>query len=35
VVVDKHSGTLRFETGPGMGTAFFVRLPVGSSLETV
>ncbi len=35
VVVDKHGGSLRFETEPGVGTAFFVRLPVGPSLAPV
>ena len=29
VVVDKHGGSLRFETAPGTGTTFFVRLPIG------
>jgi len=33
VVVDKHGGTLRFETAPGAGTTFFVRLPVGLSQD--
>jgi len=33
VVVDKHGGSLRFETEIGIGTAFFVRLPVGPGLE--
>ena len=28
VVVDKHGGELRFETTPGNGTTFFIRLPV-------
>jgi signal transduction histidine kinase len=28
VVVDKHGGTLRFETEVGKGTTFFIRLPV-------
>jgi signal transduction histidine kinase len=27
-VVTRHGGTLSFETGPGRGTTFFVRLPV-------
>ncbi len=29
VVVDRHKGTLQFETAPGTGTTFLVRLPVG------
>jgi signal transduction histidine kinase len=33
VVVDKHGGSLRFETAPGAGTTFFVRLPVGPGLD--
>jgi signal transduction histidine kinase len=33
VVVDKHGGSLRFETEPGAGTTFFVRLPVGADLD--
>jgi len=28
VVVDKHGGTLTFESEPGKGTTFFVRLPI-------
>ncbi len=28
VVVDRHRGTLHFETAPGAGTTFFVRLPI-------
>jgi signal transduction histidine kinase len=28
VVVDKHGGSLRFETAIGVGTTFFLRLPV-------
>jgi signal transduction histidine kinase len=30
VVVDKHAGTLSFETELGKGTTFVIRLPVGS-----
>jgi len=29
VVVDRHGGTLTFETEVGSGTTFFVRLPIG------
>jgi two-component system, NtrC family, sensor kinase len=28
VVVNKHGGTLRFETESGRGTTFFIRLPL-------
>ncbi|MEJ0084213.1 MAG: ATP-binding protein [Pseudomonadota bacterium] len=28
VVVDKHAGTLHFETETGQGTTFFIRLPI-------
>jgi len=28
VVVDKHGGTLHFETEIGLGTTFFIRLPI-------
>jgi signal transduction histidine kinase len=28
VVTDKHGGTIRFESRPGEGTTFFVRLPI-------
>jgi signal transduction histidine kinase len=28
VVVDKHRGTLHFETVVGQGTTFFIRLPI-------
>ena len=31
VVVDKHHGSLRFETETGRGTTFFIRLPVDDS----
>ena len=34
VVVDKHGGTLRFDTEPGVGTTFFLRLPIGNALES-
>jgi signal transduction histidine kinase len=32
-VVDKHGGSLRFDTEPGAGTTFFLRLPVGPGLD--
>jgi len=28
VIVDKHGGTIRFESVPGVGTCFFIRLPM-------
>ena len=28
VVVDKHGGTLHFETEVGKGTTFYIRLPI-------
>jgi two-component system NtrC family sensor kinase len=28
IVVDKHGGTIRFETSEGLGTRFFVRVPM-------
>ena len=28
VVTDKHGGTIRFESQPGEGTTFFIRLPI-------
>jgi signal transduction histidine kinase len=30
IVVERHGGTLTFETTVGEGTTFFVRLPVGA-----
>jgi signal transduction histidine kinase/HAMP domain-containing protein len=35
VVVNKHGGTLRFETECGRGTTFFVRIPVGPSINAI
>ena len=29
VIVDKHGGTLTFDTVPGQGTTFIIRLPLG------
>jgi predicted ATPase/signal transduction histidine kinase len=34
VVVDKHAGSLRFETQPGAGTTFYLRLPIDDVLES-
>jgi signal transduction histidine kinase len=31
VVVDKHAGTIAFETKTGVGTTFIVRLPLGGT----
>jgi len=31
VIVNKHGGTLRFETECGKGTTFFIRLPIGAA----
>ena len=31
IVVDKHQGTLSFETALGVGTTFSVRLPIGEA----
>lgn len=35
VVVEKHGGALTFETSPGEGTTFFIRLPISSRLPEV
>ena len=35
VVVDKHKGSIRFETEPGVGTTFVVRIPVAARPESV
>jgi signal transduction histidine kinase len=32
IVVDKHGGSLRFDTQTGAGTTFFVRIPVGDAV---
>ena len=34
VVVDKHGGTLHFETEVGVGTTFFIRLPINGPSAT-
>jgi len=31
VIIDRHQGDLRFESVPGQGTTFFIRLPIGAS----
>ncbi len=35
VVVEKHKGTLTFETQPGVGTTFFIRIPCEGAEEVV
>jgi signal transduction histidine kinase len=35
VIVNKHGGTLRFDTETGKGTTFFIRLPVGKAGSAV
>ncbi|HTZ72587.1 MAG TPA: ATP-binding protein [Candidatus Aquilonibacter sp.] len=34
IVVEKHGGTLTFETEVGKGTTFYIRLPLGESTES-
>jgi signal transduction histidine kinase len=34
VVVDKHGGTLHFETEDGQGTTFYIRLPIAGSASS-
>jgi two-component system NtrC family sensor kinase len=34
VVVNKHGGTLRFETECGKGTTFFIRLPIAAQVNS-
>jgi histidine kinase len=34
VVVDKHQGSLRFDTESGVGTTFYIRLPIGDAVES-
>jgi signal transduction histidine kinase len=33
VIVEKHGGTLRFETECGKGSTFFVRLPINAPID--
>jgi two-component system, NtrC family, sensor kinase len=33
VIVNKHGGTLRFESECGKGTTFFIRLPISAPIE--
>jgi signal transduction histidine kinase len=33
VVVEKHGGTLTFETAAGQGTTFIIRLPLAAQLS--
>jgi two-component system, NtrC family, sensor kinase len=33
VIVNKHGGTLRFETECGKGTTFFIRLPINAPID--
>jgi two-component system, NtrC family, sensor kinase len=33
VIVNKHGGTLRFETECGKGTTFFIRLPIDAPID--
>jgi two-component system, NtrC family, sensor kinase len=35
VVVNKHGGTLTFQTECGKGTTFFIRIPIGASAGQV
>jgi len=35
IVTEKHGGTIRFETRPGLGTKFIVRLPISNRPEAV
>jgi two-component system NtrC family sensor kinase len=34
VIVDKHAGSLRFETETGAGTTFLLRLPIGEAVQS-
>ena len=33
VIVRKHGGKIWFETEPGLGTTFFIQLPIGAGVE--
>jgi signal transduction histidine kinase len=33
IVVEKHGGTLTFETQPGNGTTFLIRLPLSGVMK--
>jgi signal transduction histidine kinase len=35
VIVNKHGGTLSFETESGKGTTFFIRLPIDTSNDAI
>jgi signal transduction histidine kinase len=34
VVVDKHGGSLRFDSAAGAGTTFYLRLPIDDAVES-
>jgi signal transduction histidine kinase len=33
IVVDRHAGTITFDTEPGRGTTFYVRLPIAGAAK--
>ena len=33
VIVDKHHGTLTFETTTGVGTTFYIRIPIDAAAQ--
>ena len=35
MIVERHGGTLTFDTVPGTGTTFHVRLPIGAHLAVL